>query len=278
MHKQYNNGVALSGGGARGLAHIGVLQALDDYGIGVDMVSGSSMGSIIGTFYCAGYKPKEILSLAKDKRFGNLFSINLRRLGGLSLDALYGILEEYIGKDDFSALEKPMNVCVTNMNTGHHEIYNEGPLFQYVVASASIPVIIQPQYINGVTYVDGGLTNNMPVEPLFDSCKRVIGVFVNAVIPMEEVRGVKSIAERCYRLAVWQTVRNRLATCDLVIEPEKASHFGAFDFQKAQELYEIGYESAEEVIYQLTRNFNMDRLMTLRDQKTMQDVVEADKE
>ncbi|MEH0154918.1 patatin-like phospholipase family protein [Limibacter armeniacum] len=269
MFNQFTTGLALSGGGARGLAHIGVLQALEDYGIKVDMVSGTSMGAIVGSLYCAGYSPIEILNIAQEKRFVGFFNLKIGKFGLLKTDMLFRILSELIPADSFESLKIPMNVCVTNLNTGEYEIKSEGNLIPYIVASSSIPIVFRPQVIGDTTYIDGGLANNLPVEPLFTFCDKVIGVHVNHKRFIEKVGGIRSVAERSYQLAIWQTVKDRLAACDLVIEPKKARDFGTFEFSKAKELFEIGYMEAEDVIYRMTKGLNLGKVDDLIRRKSL---------
>lgn len=264
--KKHFIGLALSGGGARGIAHIGVLQALDDYGIQVGMISGTSMGAIVGALYCAGVPPLKIFELVRQHRFSRLFSIRMGRLGLLNIDKLKDIMEDHFEDDCFESLITPFNVCVTNLNTGEFEVKNQGyGLLDYVLASSAIPLIFKPKTLNGQTYVDGGLTNNLPVEPLFDSCEKVIGVHVNHKKVVDNIKGVVSIIERSYQLTIWQTVKDRLASCDLIIDPAQIRGFGIFDFHKAEDIFALGYREAEKQIYRLTKGLNINKIIDLHE-------------
>ena len=249
--KTYKFGIALSGGGARGIVHIGVLEALHKYGIHPEIISGTSMGALIGVFYAAGFEPLQILELVKSNKMMKMFKWQLPSSGLIDLKKVLSILESNIETDDFSILKKPFYCSVVNLNSGHSEIKSEGKLFQWVLASASIPVIFEPQIIDGITYVDGGLLNNLPVDCIRDQCRILIGVHVNHNGPVENISGIKAVAERTVRLAMNQNVHESLAKCDFVIEPPETRKFNTFDFDKADEIFRIGFEETERRILEM---------------------------
>ncbi len=241
-------GISLSGGGARGLAHIGVLAALEEFGISPEVVAGSSMGAIIGTFYAAGISPREMLKIAKKEKLSKLFKWKFPKGGMLSLEILQEMLKEHVKNDSFSALKKELHIAVSNITKGEREIISSGKLFPAVMASASIPIVFEPQLINGDTYVDGGLFDDMPVDPLIGKCDKIIASHVNFNGRQDDLDGVRDIAERVYRLAIYQNVRKNFERCDLVIDPPELSDHGIFGFRHIDELYEIGYNEAKKSI------------------------------
>ena len=238
-----NIGIALSGGGARGAAHIGVLQALNENGIFPDRVSGTSAGSITGALYCEGYSPKEILKISHNKAFLKIFKIGFLNKGLTELTYLKDFLRVHLKSDDFRSLKLPLHVCVSNINSGKFEIISEGKLIEVLAASCALPLLFKSVKINGDTYVDGGLLNNLPVEPLLKQCKKVIGVSVCPHETRENVKGMKNMAERCLQLAIWGTMQHRLNQCNISLEIEKSFKFGMFDVKKSQELFDIGYDA-----------------------------------
>lgn len=238
--KPFKFGIALSGGGARGIVHIGVLEALHKYGIKPEIISGASAGALVGVFYAAGMEPLEILELVKSNKLVKMFKWQLPSSGLFDINKMLSLLEANIPGDDFSRLKKPFYCSVVNLNSGHSEIKSEGKLFQWVLASASIPVIFEPQIIDGTTYVDGGLLNNLPVDCIRDQCRILIGVHVNHNGPEEKIEGIKAVAERTLRLAMGQNVRDSLTKCDFVIDPPETRKYNTFDFKKADEIFRIG--------------------------------------
>ena len=241
--KELRYGLALSGGGARGIAHIGVIAALEENGIFPDTIAASSMGSIIGALYAAGLNPAEMLEVAKKEKLYKLFNWKFPKGGMLSLDFLLDLLKTNIKKDSFGALKKQLFISVSNISKGDKEIISRGPLFRIIIASCSIPVIFHPQVINGNTYVDGGLFNDLPVEPLVERCDRIIASHVNYNGPDPELSSIKAIAERVYRLAIYQNVKKNFEKCDLIIDPPELRKHGIFDFKHIETLYEIGYKA-----------------------------------
>lgn len=236
----YTLGIGLSGGGARGIAHIGVLKALDEEGIFPTYISGTSAGSLVGVLYAAGLSPDEMLDIAKNTSLFSVFKLQLR-MGLMDLSQVKNILSRYILKDNFSALKKKLFVCVTNIEKGKWEIRQEGVLFKSIVASCSIPLIFQPVEIDGQLYVDGGVLNNLPVEPLRLFCDKVIGVSVMPVRERKDIDGMMEVAERCIDLVVNDNAHSRLSQCDVALEIEGIDDYGIFDFNKAEKIYQLGY-------------------------------------
>lgn len=267
--KQHKFGIALSGGGARGILHIGVLEALRKYGIHPEIVSGTSAGALVGVFYAAGLKPLQILELVKGSKMHKMIKWKLPSSGLFDMKKVQSLLEQHIPSDDFSALKLPFYCAVSNLNTGLSEIKNSGKLFQWVLASASIPVIFEPQVINGTTYVDGGIFENLPVNCIRDKCRFLIGVHVNHNGPEENISGFKAIAERTFRLAIAKNVDESLNVCDFVIDPPQTRLFNTFDFEKADEIFRIGFEETEKRILELFDSVNLEQVIQERTSRTI---------
>ncbi|MFW5751907.1 MAG: patatin-like phospholipase family protein [bacterium] len=241
-------GIVLSGGAARGIAHLGVLQVLEENGIFPEYVSGCSMGAIVGALYAAGIKPSRIYEIFRKKKNRGIFGFNLLKRGLTNMKILENILKENIEENSFNTLHRKFYISTVNLNKGNYEIISKGELFQWVMASSAIPVIFEPRIINGNTYVDGGLMNNMPVEPLLELDCFIIGVHVNYINHVNTIDGVKDIADRCFRLSIWENVKKRIEACHYLFEPKKAHEYGLFEFEKMDELYETGYEEASEKV------------------------------
>jgi len=257
---KYKFGISLSGGGARGILHIGVLEALKKYGIHPEVISGTSMGALAGVFYASGMEPLQILDLVKSSKLHRMINWKLPANGLLDLKKLIPILEKNIPEDDFACLKRPFYCTVTNLNSGLTEVKNSGKLFQWVLASASIPVIFEPQIIDGNTYVDGGLFNNLPADCIRDQCRFLIGVHVNRNNQEENIQGFKAIAERTFRLVFAKNVQESFALCDFIIDPPQTRLYNTFDFGKADEIFRIGYEETEQRILELAGLIDLDSI------------------
>lgn len=240
-------GLALSGGGALGYAHIGFLQAMKEYKFDVDVVSGTSMGSIIGVLYCAGYSPIEILDLVDKENMNKI--INVVKLnssfgkGFFNHEKLSKVLDKALPSNDFASLNKKFYCCVTNFNKATYKFVGEGDcLKEYIIASASIPIIYEPKEVEGEIYVDGGVMQNLPVEPLIkEKCDIIIGVDVISVPNQSEIKGLVNIFARSLALSISSNTESWAKKCNYVITPN-LEKYTILDFDKAQELFDIGYE------------------------------------
>jgi NTE family protein len=245
IFKQYNTGIVLSGGAVRGFAHLGVLKALQEDGIKPDIVSGVSAGSIVGAFYADGYEPDEILEIFEQKKFYHLVKVLFKNSGLLEINGLRKLLKNNLKAKRFDELKKPFVVTATNLETGMAEYFNEGNIIDIVLASSSIPVLFKPQKIKGVTYVDGGLTNNLPVEPIEKKSKKIIGVNVNPLEENPELDGLKNIAIRSFHISIASAVNIKKDSFDIYIEPQKLREYGYFNINDSRDLFHIGYEAAK---------------------------------
>jgi len=239
--------LVLSGGGARGAIHLGVLQALIENEIEIKAIAGTSIGSIIGAFFAAGVSPLEMKKIMAGQNFIKIFHFSWNSKGLLTMERLYELLEKHIGNDSFDALSVPFYVCASNLDTGTYDIFHKGLLYKAVAASASIPILFEPVEINGFHYIDGGLFNNLPVEPLLKKYDNILGVHVNNYEPSHELN-MKAIAERIFTLVIQQNVVSNLKKCDYVINPRLKVPYSIIDFSKTDVLYQIGYEAGIEFI------------------------------
>ena len=252
-------GMALSGGGARGIAHIGVLQALEEHGIFPDVLSGTSAGAIAGALYASGKTPEEMLEFVKDASILKVFKVSFPYSGLSKLTYLKERLSAYIPEDRFEGLRKKLFVTVANLNTGEPEIFQEGPLFDIIMASSAIPLVFQPVEIDGKLYVDGGLLENLPVRPLvYEDLDIIIGVNVMPLVdaPGKSVQSVVGIATRCFDLSIQGNTRPNVEFCDVFIEPKDVHRYNIFQFNKYQQLYEIGYRAAIEKMPEIRQEIN----------------------
>ncbi|PLX08308.1 MAG: patatin [Marinilabiliales bacterium] len=240
--------LVLSGGGARGAIHLGVLQALDENDIKIEAVSGTSIGAVVGSLYCAGVKPNEIKDIMKSSRFAGVFQLSLNK-GLLKMTKLKKALAEFIPVNEFKSLQIPFYCCVSNIDSGTYKIISSGDLSKAVLASASIPIIFAPVEINNNHYVDGGLFNNLPVDP-FIGKKNILGVHVNNQ-KFTGANNMRSVAERVFSLISKQSVDKNRKHCKFFIEPLLEKNYNVLDFGSTQELFDIGYREGISFVKQL---------------------------
>jgi len=241
-------GVVLGGGAARGFAHIGVLRAFEEAGVGIDCVSGSSSGALVGLLYASGKTPDEMLDIAKSIKKSKLKAIKPFYLGTAGLDYVEQLIKKHVGQRLFSELHIPLFVCATNFQTGEYEIFNSGEIVPALRASTAIPIKFGEQIIDGVTYIDGGMVNNLPAEPLRARCRTVVGVSIN---PVARKSGKMSLRQKIMRLTEFIVNENearRIEMCDYHLMPEALGEIGFEDYDRAREIHDIGYEAAKKFI------------------------------
>lgn len=234
-------GIALSGGGARGIAHIGVLKALEEMGVKISAISGTSAGSIVAALYAYGYKPDQIFELIKNLSIFKSVSLAWTWTGLLTMDGLKEILLKNIPENNFNALKIPLTVAATEIRKGHIHYFNEGELVPAVMSSCSIPAIFNPVSFNGGLFVDGGLFDNLPVRPIREQCDWVIGSHCNQVSPEFDPKNLKVVIERSLLMAIYANTQLSRSMCDVFIEPPRMDRFSTFDINKAQEIFESAY-------------------------------------
>lgn len=255
-------GIALSGGGAKGIAHLGVLKALEDRNIRIDMISGVSAGSIMGALYADGNTPEEICDYFKLCNFRSVASLARTKNGGLiTMKKFRDFIEKMLKAKTFEELKYPFIVNATEIKEGHNVYFESGPLLDCIIASSSVPVFFEPVKIGTHTYVDGGFFCNLPAKILRSKgCNLVIGVHVNPITYVDKFDGVLDVSERVFHLAVNGNTIEEKKYCDIVIETEDAKSFGMFDSSKADEIFDIGYQEAIKAL----ENFDWDEYMTRR--------------
>ncbi|KAA3620159.1 MAG: hypothetical protein DWQ05_05365 [Calditrichaeota bacterium] len=304
--KEVKIGIALSGGGAKGFAHIGVLKVLDEAGIPIDFISGTSMGGLVGAFYSIGYSPAEIeelvttldwqsvltdqiprslLPMAEKEKFDRyLGSFELKK-GTISLPTgiikgqnISTLLAEMTWRanaiTDFSELPIPFVAVATDIASGRSVPLKSGNLATVLRATMAIPSLMTPQVLQGKLLVDGGITRNLPAQDVKDlGANYIIGVDVGTALrTIEELTTFIDIMDQSIRLGSYlQTIEQR-DKCDLVIAPDM-SNLAFSDFNSAAELIKRGEEAAKkklpELLAYLEKNLTEEKLTSEQRQKIL---------
>ncbi|MEC3881354.1 patatin-like phospholipase family protein [Parapedobacter sp. 10938] len=235
-------GLVLSGGGLRGIGHLGAIKALEEHGYKPSIISGCSIGAIVGAFYAAGYTVEEMLSVVKENNLFPTMSLRLRTSGFVDNHFVSRLIQKYIPQNTFESLKIPLHVSATNFLSGQTERFQTGKLDEALLASSSIPVMFPSVKRNGSIYYDGGILDNLPVTPLLGQCKTLIGVHVNApdqIMP-DKLTPAK-ILDRITHLAIGQSVADSARKCDLFLEPPEMLKFSMFGKKELMDIYEYVY-------------------------------------
>ncbi|MCU0359217.1 MAG: patatin-like phospholipase family protein [Bacteroidia bacterium] len=236
--------LALSGGGMRGCAHIGVLRRLEELHIQPKYISGTSIGAIIGVLFADGYNSREIEDIFLKSKFG--FDFNYFRFSEslLSSKRIEAILKKYLRSKHFDALKIPLSVCATDYETGHAAYFKEGKLLPVVMASSAIPLLYKPVKLNDKLYIDGGVSRNLPTIPLKEKGLPIVGVHVNPLLPAKKKTMFQKIDHSMHLLLLEKT-REAAVDCKVYIEPEKLSTYSMFETKNIKKIIEIGYIKAK---------------------------------
>jgi NTE family protein len=238
----WKTGLVLSGGAAKGYAHAGVLQALYEAGFSFDVISGASIGAIIGALLAEKNSPADIVRIFDTEKNFNLVKFKFSTTGLLKSDGLKKALEKHIKARTFEELPIPLMVAVTELNTGKARYFSKGPLIEVILASCAIPLLFNPIQIGDSFYVDGGLTDNLPVSPINGRCESLVGININPISPVEKVNGFMETVERVMNIAIHNNVAKSIPMLDIYLEPHKMQNYHLFSLNKSKEMYQVGYE------------------------------------
>ena len=252
INKAYimNLGLVLSGGGIKGVAHIGAIKALEENGIYPTHISGSSAGAVVGAFYAQGYKPEEILSFFKTTPLFNFSRYAYRKPGFIDTDKFYRDFKKYFPEDNFNTLQKKLFITTVDMLNGTIKVFDKGELIKPFLASAAFPGIFSPVTINDGVYADGGILDNFPVAPLRVNCKNIVGIYLSplTIIKSNRLKHSLSVLDRAIRINFLNGSAQKFPECDLLIDPDNLNKFGLFDTKSIDEIYRIGYQTTMKII------------------------------
>ncbi len=239
-------GLVLSGGGARGICHLGVIKALEEINVRFDYISATSAGSVTGCLYSYGYKPDEIMEMIKSTSFARSLRLAWSWKGLLKLDGLRNLFLKFIPENDFSALKIPVVIAATEMRKGKIEYFTQGELITPILASCCVPAVFNPVEFNGGFYVDGGVLDNLPVKAIQDKCDFIVGSHCNFIRADADLKNFRTVIERSLLMAINGNTTISKSLCNILIEPPDVGRFSGFDVGKAEEIFNIGYQYTKE--------------------------------
>ena len=233
--------LVLSGGVARGFGHIGVYKALSEFDVKFTTISGASAGAILGAFIAKGFHPEEITEIALQTNIISIKSFNPGRTGLFKPKSIKKNLQHFLGNITFDQLDIELIVAATDIKAGKPFYIRSGELVPALLASSAIPVVYKPVLIDGRLLIDGGISDNFPVEAVYPSKNKIIGSHVNPISEMEMNLGYKALIERCISVVIHKDIAHKKDLCDVFIEPPLLQNFGLFATKKTKQIIETAY-------------------------------------
>ncbi len=232
----------LSGGGARGFAHIGILKAFAEFDIYPEAIAATSAGAMVGALSACGYTADELTEMTTKSKFFTLFSRTIYRSLKLPTAPLVDFLKQHLRYKTIEQLPTPLYITATSLITGRQEVFSSGEIIPAVVAACSVPMIFPAAMINDIPYVDGGMSGNLPVEPLLlAGYKKIIGVYVNPLPPYNEKASLNEAVDRMVHLFISENVQRSREQCALFIQPPSLANYRMFEEKKKKLIIDEGY-------------------------------------
>lgn len=257
MRKHKRNptvGLALSGGAARGFAHLGVIQVLAEHQIPVHVITGTSVGSVVGALMAGGYTSEQMGRVAGNLKWQKLVSPTLSGLGLVTARKLEAFVSELLGQTDFNDLQIPFRAVATDIASAEEVVFSEGSVARAVRASCSVPGIFEPLVEGESAYVDGGVTNNLPSALAREmGADVVIGVDLNSQRPDPQLPvNLLDVTFRSFAMLLDRTSAEGREDADLVIQPD-LNEFNYHDLSHAEEMIERGHTAASAVLSEIRK-------------------------
>jgi len=287
--KDLKVGLVLSGGGAKGLAHIGALKVIENSGVQIDYIAGTSMGAIVGALYASGYSADELLVLFKQANFDELIRDDFQRKNKSSFERkdtdkhavtlpfnnfkltipsaiskgqnvynFYAKLLDHVKEvNDFSKLPIPFLCIATDAETGKQVILDKGYLPDAITASGAIPTLFEPVNLDGKLLVDGGVSNNYPIDELLaKDIDVIIGVDVqDSLREKDKLNSASDIMIQLSNFSTQNQMREKVKKTNVYIKPN-ITNYSIVSFDQGEEIYTSGYEAAkssEERLFEIAK-------------------------
>lgn len=244
-------GIALGSGGSRGFAHIGVLKVLNEAGIPIDYIAGSSMGALVGVLYGAGYKPAYLEKMALQFRRKYLLDFTVPKMGFIKGDKAKQLIELLVNQKKMEDLHPKVRVVATDLKMGKKVVFKEGNIAKAVRASIAIPGIVVPQRIDDKLYVDGGVIDRVPVSVVKKmGADIIIAVDVSFFNEDPEITSIYDVIMQSMDIMEREMGNIREIQSDIMIKPI-ASHVKSTQYNNVEEIIQNGETAANKALKQI---------------------------
>lgn len=242
----YNLGYALSGGGSRGFAHLGVLKHLEELDLRPQIIAGTSAGALAGVLYADGYSVDEIADMFRGKVLLDFFSAAKPTRGFFKTAPIIKFLNNNLRSKSFEELKIPFVAVATNWTKAEITRFSCGPrLVEAVVASCSVPIVFQPIKIDSDLYVDGGLLKNLPVSCIRNACRYIIGVDVSLQNEANQTTSIMQTIQRTISIMSKSNAIPDRESCDILIETRGLEEISLFNLKHTEWIQNVGYDAAK---------------------------------
>lgn len=246
----YNFGLVLSGGGTRGAFHIGVVKALQEFGVKPDIIAGCSAGALIGSFYAAGIDAEDIFSFLRKTSLFSHPSFTINHPGLFDSKKYHRDLKPYFKPDDFDSLQIPLRLYSTDISKGELVEHRSGTIIDCIIASCAIPGIFTPVQKDGKLLSDGGILKVFPVSPIREETRKILGVLITnpGTKEIDQIKNTHHVLDRAFTLSIYSTASIEADLCDWLIDPPEIAHFNMISKKHIREQFDLGYAYTKDII------------------------------
>ena len=231
------------------MAHIGAIKALEEKGFNPTLISGTSAGAVVGALYAGGYKSEVMLDFFQEMQLFSLRTYALGKPGWFDTEKFAGHFRKYFPDNSFEALQKSLHVTAVNLLDGTLHIFKKGPLIPALLASAAFPGLFAPVRIGEGYFVDGGVLDNFPIEPV-QTAGHIIGSYVNPfeTVSPEGFGNSLQVLERVFKIVTSHEARSKFDQCHVLLQPEGLKQYETFRQKDLSDIYILGYEHARSIL------------------------------
>lgn len=251
-------GLALGGGAARGIAHVGVLKVLVKEGIPVHMIAGTSSGALFGALYAGGLGMEAMEISARRAGWSRLVRLAITRRGAVSGDSMVKLVEEAIGHKEFKDLKIPFTAVASDLKSGERVVISEGSVAEAVHASSAIPGVFIPVHLQGRLLADGMITENVPVAVVKSmGADFIIAVDVLPKVSLDKEPGnMVEVVERALDIGVRVASEKMIEKADVWLDPVRQS-ISPFALNHADDLIKMGERAATDAIPEIKKKLGI---------------------
>lgn len=242
-------GIALGSGGARGFAHLGVIKVLEQNQIPIDMIAGSSMGALVGSFYAAGINIDQLYKMATAFKRKYYLDFTVPKMGFITGDRVKNLIKAFTQNKNIEDLKIPLAIVATDIQKGKKVVFKSGPVADAVRASISIPGIFVPVQMDGQLLVDGGVIDRVPVSVVKEmGADIVIAVDVSQVKKNDQITSIFDVIMQSIDIMQDELVHHRKIASDFMIRP-RVEQYSSREFTNIEEIIKIGEQEASANIH-----------------------------